>query len=48
LHFRELEILNARMFGVREKKMQRKEKAPDRLIAQAIGGKLNRDTHPGT
>jgi hypothetical protein len=25
-----------------------KKKAPDRLITQVIGGKLNRDTHPGT
>jgi hypothetical protein len=31
------------MFGIK-----RKEKAPDRLIAQAIGGKLNRDTRPRT
>ena len=31
-----------------EEKMQWNEKAPDHLIAQAIGGKLNRDTHPGT
>jgi len=32
----------------RGKKKQQKEKAPDRLIAQAIGGKLDRDTRPGT
>jgi hypothetical protein len=25
-----------------------KEKPPTGLVAQAIGGKLNRDTHPGT
>jgi len=29
-------------------KITRKEKAPDHLIVQAIGGKLNRDTRPGT
>ena len=29
-------------------RITRKEKAPERLIAQAIGGELNRDTRPGT
>jgi hypothetical protein len=36
------------MSEVSRKKMLRKEKAPDSLIAQAIGGKLKRDTCPGT